>query len=181
MLSNVLQQLKKGGESRTNEKETGSSSDRQEEATTDRVESEHSRPSDESVATPGDEGPAIDLNQVFGLLRNRRRRDVFWYLLGTDEQVRLGDLAEAIAARECEKPVSQITSQERKRVYIGLYQGHLPKMDDCGAITYNQQRGTIDRGPNFEAFIDYLPDDEDALGADDADHGPLRTVLNLLT
>ena len=153
-------------------------SDGQTAATGARSELMPSQRADSTVDTPTGEGPPVELDQVFKLLRNRRRRDVFWYLLGTDEEVRLGDLAEAIAARECDKPVSQITSQERKRVYIGLYQGHLPKMDDCGVIEYDQQRGTIDRGPNYGAFIDYLPNEENAF-EDNDDDGLVRKVLNV--
>lgn len=128
-----------------------------------------------------DEAPAVGLDEVFGLLRNRRRRDVLWYLLGADEQASLGDLAETIAARECDKSAARVTSQERKRVYIGLYQGHLPKMDDYGAIAYDQERGTVASGPNFDIFVEYLPDDEEVLGTADDDDGLLQELLNRIT
>jgi hypothetical protein len=102
----------------------------------------------------------IGLDEIFGVLKNRRRRGVLRYLSENSEQLDLGTLAEQIAARECGKDVSQITSQERTRVYVGLYQCHLPKMADTGAISYNRSRGRIEPGPNFGLFDRYLPDDE---------------------
>lgn len=159
--------------------QTASDSERRHEAAPERAEPP-SADGSTGADTPAEE-MTIGLDQIFGLLRNRRRRDVLWYLLGTDEQVSLSDLAETIAARECDKPVSQITSQERKRVYIGLYQGHLPKMDDCNAIEYDQQRGTIERGSNFDVFVDYLPDEEEVLGTTDEERRLLQTLVSLIT
>lgn len=101
---------------------------------------------------------AVGIDQIFGILQNRRRRDVLRYL-GDVEWVTMSELADEIAARECDKDVSQVKSQERKRAYVGLYQCHLPKMADVNAITYDQDRGTIERGPQFDLFVDYLPDE----------------------
>jgi len=115
----------------------------------------------------GDRGVAIGLDEIFGLLQNRRRRDVFRYLAAESEQVRLGELAEQIAARENDKAVSRIDSQERKRVYVALYQCHLPKMADVDAVSYDRPRGTVGRGPNFDLFGYYLPGDEDMVGVHD--------------
>ena len=159
-LKDALVQFMTGTAGRTNKEKGDAGGDRQAEATTAQSGRDSSQRADSAADTPANEGPPIELDQVFGLLWNRRRRDVLRYLSGTDEQVRLGELAETIAARKCDKSVRQITSQERKRVYIGLYQGHLPKMDDCGVIEYNQQRGIIDHGPNYEVLVGYLPDEK---------------------
>ena len=166
-LKDALVQFMTGTAKQTNKEKGDAGGDRQTEATTAGSERDSSQRAGSAADTPADEGPPIELDQVFGLLRNRRRRDVLRYLSGTDEQVRIGKLAETIAARECDKPVRQITSQERKRVYIGLYQGHLPKMDDCGVVEYNQQRGIIDRGPNYDVLVGYLPDEESVPGKGD--------------
>jgi hypothetical protein len=99
----------------------------------------------------------IEMDQVFGILKNKRRRYVLKYLSTAEDVITLSELAEQIAAWECDKEVSQITSQERKRVYVGLYQCHLPKMADVRAISYNKQRGKIERGQHFELFERYLP------------------------
>lgn len=99
----------------------------------------------------------VEMDQVFGILKNKRRRYVLKYLSAAGDEITLSELAEQIAAWECDKEVAQITSQERKRVYVGLYQCHLPKMADVSAITYNKQRGNIKRGEYFELFQHYLP------------------------
>lgn len=110
-------------------------------------------------AAEADTGPdeqPISLDQTFGMLSNHRRRQVFRILTET-EQIELGDLAEQIAARELDKPRGQLTSQERKRLYISLYQTHLPKLADVDAITYNKRRGLIEPGPTLHSFTPYLP------------------------
>ncbi|MFB6358651.1 MAG: hypothetical protein ABEJ96_06540, partial [Thiohalorhabdaceae bacterium] len=52
----------------------------------------------------------------------------------------LGDLAEHIASIENDKPEVALSSTERKRVYVALYQCHLPKMDDIGVIDFDEDR-----------------------------------------
>lgn len=101
----------------------------------------------------------IGIDEIFEILKNQRRRWVLRYLEAVDGDVRLSDLAEEIAAYENEKDVSQITSQERKRVYVGLYQAHLPKMDDMNIISFNKPRGIIKEGVNIELVREYLPDE----------------------
>jgi hypothetical protein len=101
------------------------------------------------------------LDLVFGILKNSRRRLVLEYLQDTDQEVTLSDLAEHIAAIENDTTPERLTSSERKRVYVGLYQCHLPKMDDAGAIDYNQQRGLIRRTEQTERFESYLKQGSD--------------------
>lgn len=56
--------------------------------------------------------------------------------------------------------MSELTSQERKRVYISLYQNLLPNLADVDAITYDEDRGRVSPGPNFDICLDFLPADE---------------------
>lgn len=98
----------------------------------------------------------LPLDQVFEILKNQRRRYVLSYLKDHDESVSISDLSERIAAWENDKPVSQITSSERKRVYVGLYQCHLPKMDDVDVIEFNKPRGIVELSDNAEIFDRYL-------------------------
>jgi len=72
------------------------------------------------------------LRPTVRVAENKRRRRVLQYLLDVDDEITLDVLAERIAAEENGKDIKQISSQERKRVYVGLYQCHLPKMDDWG-------------------------------------------------
>lgn len=107
-----------------------------------------------------DDGEGTDaelpLDVAFEILKNRRRRMVLEELAAANEEVTISDLSEAIAARENDKPVSAITSKERKRVYVGLYQAHLPKMDEAGVVVYNQDRGLITAGPHADLLDRHL-------------------------
>jgi hypothetical protein len=98
----------------------------------------------EIAGQTGKDAEDLDIGEVFELLKNERRRRVITFLKQQEERTTTLDvLAEHIAALENDIDVSQLTSSQRKRVYIALYQCHLPKMDDFGVIDYNQSRGTI--------------------------------------
>jgi hypothetical protein len=103
---------------------------------------------------------SLPLDQVFEILKNKRRRETLHYLRDNDGQATLSDLAEHIAAIENDTTVKLITSSQRKRVYVGLYQCHLPKMDDMDVIDFDQNRGTIAAGENMDQLEPYLHDDQ---------------------
>lgn len=104
------------------------------------------------------DGPPSPLpkDTIFELLKNQRRRYVLRYLADDPGPVRLRDLAERIAAWENDKPMSALSSDERKRVYVGLYQCHLTKMDDAGVVEFNQDRGLITLGERAPLLYEYL-------------------------
>lgn len=52
-------------------------------------------------------------------------------------------MAEHIAALENDIEVSELSSRQRKSVYVALYQ-YLPKLDRYGVIEYDKQRGTVE-------------------------------------
>jgi hypothetical protein len=114
---------------------------------------------DSAGADDESDGAELSLDYVFEILKNERRRRVLAYLRSHDERVTLSDLAEHIAALENDTDVASITSSQRKRVYVGLYQCHLPKMDDMGVVDFNQNRGIVERGPNVEQLYEYLDND----------------------
>ena len=118
----------------------------------------------------------LPLDQVFGILKNQRRRRVLRMLQQADGKVSLSDLAEQIAAWENDKEIKQITSSERKRVYVGLYQCHLPKMDGMGVIEFNKPRGTVELGDNMEIMYKYL---ETAESGNEPDWHRYSTALSV--
>ncbi len=111
-----------------------------------------------SVTERGD-SRSLPKDVIFELLKNRRRREVLTYLLDTDGTVTLGELAEQIAAWENDTTVNALSSDQRKRVYVALYQTHLPKMDDAGIIDYDQDRGLIALSDNADLLVMYLDTD----------------------
>ena len=109
-----------------------------------------------------DEPEPLPLDVVFEILKNKRRRLVLRFVKQQDdESVDLGELAEHVAALENDKSVSALTSGERKRVYVGLYQCHLPKMDDADIVEFDRNRGTIELGENAEQLEEYLDNQSD--------------------
>lgn len=95
------------------------------------------------LADAGDDR-TLTKTDVFDVLKNERRRAVIQYLHDHGGSADLSDVAEHIAARENDTPVRQLTSQERKRVRIALYQCHLPRMDALGVVDFDKDRGTIE-------------------------------------
>ncbi len=113
----------------------------------------------EDTTVESDSEPDLPLDQVFEILRNQRRRHVLRFLNDSDGTISLGELSERIAALENEKDVNEISSSERKRVYVGLYQCHLPKMDGMDVISFNKPRGIISPGTNLDLFSEYMEDE----------------------
>jgi Flp pilus assembly protein TadB len=87
---------------------------------------------------------SLSQDMVFDLLSNSRRRFVLHYLKQADGPVRLSELAAEIAAIENEVAVDELTSQQRKRTYVSLYQTHIPKLQDAGAVSYDAETGMVE-------------------------------------
>ena len=101
--------------------------------------------------------------RIYGLLADRRRRYALHYLMQRREAVPLRELAEQVAAWENDKPIDALRSQERKRVYIALYQSHLPSMDREGIVRYDTDRGEVSLDPSFadvDIYLEAVPRDD---------------------
>jgi hypothetical protein len=129
-----------------------------------------------STETP----PTLPDDDIFHILQTNRRRDAIRYLLDQDGPVKMRDVAEYVAARENDTTVAQLSSTERQRVYIPLYQSHLPKLDEEGVIEYNKSRGIVKPTDRLELFRPYLELD---VGGDEpaADTGPVDSLRQRCT
>lgn len=116
---------------------------------TDRPSNSPGTPS--SDAEP-DEPPELSEDEIFHLLQTSRGRDVIRYLLDKKKPVKMGDLADIVSAKEHETAVAQLTSSQRQRVYIPLYQTYLPKLDKKEIIEYKQSRGIVRPTDRLEIF-----------------------------
>lgn len=112
-------------------------------------------PTETTNVTDADE-TGLSTDTLFELLKNRRRRDAIEYLTAGDGTATLSDMAEQIAAQENDVSVEAINSKQRKRVYISLYQCHLPKMDQAGIIEFDKNRGTIVLNEGARQLYPYL-------------------------
>lgn len=117
------------------------------------------------------ESDTLSKDEMFELLKNRRRRDALRYLLEADGESTLSDLAERIAAKENDIEIRELSSAQRKRVYIGLYQCHLPKLADAGVVDFEKHRGDVERLDAADQLDPYLdvPTSEDTDETDAAD------------
>lgn len=120
---------------------------------------------DDAERVPSEHSPTrLTKDDTFHLLQNSRRRAVLRYLLAYEdhEAFSMRDIAEAVAALEHDTMVKRLGSVERQRVYVSLYQSHLPKLDEHGVIDYDQSRGIVRSGPLLTVVEPYLADEFDA-------------------
>lgn len=125
------------------------------------------------------EGPQdaeLSRDQIFHLLQNERRREVLRYLKEADaDRVPMRDIAESIAAAEHGTSVEALSSKQRQRVYVPLYQNHLPKLDAEGVLDYEQDRGFVERRPAATQLERHLWPSESAADEDAQDDVDVET------
>jgi hypothetical protein len=113
----------------------------------------------DSTATGGSTTVAgLSKDTLFEILKNRRRREAIAYLKLNGGTGKLGEMAEYIAARENGVELGALSSSQRKRVYIGLYQCHLPKMATAGVVDFDKNRGDVALRPEASQLDVYLDD-----------------------
>lgn len=108
------------------------------------------------------ESRGLSQDLVFEVLKSPRRRYVLYYLRTHGGWNDLSDVTEQVAAWENDTTVANLTSEQRKRVYISLYQTHLPKLDEAGIVDYDQERGAIALSEHAPQLDDYLGDRQSA-------------------
>ncbi|WP_137684076.1 DUF7344 domain-containing protein [Haloarcula mannanilytica] len=137
------------------------------------TETEESR-SDGSQSEESASNDELTRDDLFHVLQCRRRRLVLKYLHEHpgDEPADMSDIAEHIAALEHDTTVDSLRSKQRQRVYIALYQSHLPKMDDAGVINYNQDRGLVEATALADSFDGYLDEEPSLLSTTAAESTP---------
>lgn len=98
---------------------------------------------------PPEHGTSV--GTLLDIVSNSRRRLVIQVLADKGTVEDIGTFSEAVAAAEFGTPV---TSDERKRVYVSLYQTHLPKLERVGVIDWEgESRHIISPGENHEAAM----------------------------
>ena len=87
--------------------------------------------------------PELTRDRVFDILSSPRRRYVLYFLRTEPNPIQLTDLAEHVAAWENDTTVEALSTQQRKRVYVSLYQTHLPKLAEAGLVNYDEETGEV--------------------------------------
>ncbi|WP_251344127.1 DUF7344 domain-containing protein [Haloplanus halophilus] len=95
----------------------------------------------------------IDWSAVFGALANEQRR-----LLLRNLRTRRGPVALSEAVDDLSGGADDLSggADDRRRVAVGLYHVHLPKLEAVGIVEFDLDGRVIDRGPAFEAAADLL-------------------------
>lgn len=106
---------------------------------------------------------SLSKDTIFDILSNSRRRYVLYYLDQEPESIQLTDLAEHVAAWENGTDVDSLGKKESKRVYVSLYQTHIPKLAEAGLIEYDKEAGTVSLASNATEIYDYLRRPEDGI------------------
>jgi len=108
---------------------------------------------------PGDEPSELSKDEAFELLNNPRRRYVLYLLDDAPEDgLEIGELASLVAAWEQDTPVADLTQQQRKRVYVSLYQTHVVRMEDLGVVEFDRDSGVVRLTERSERIRQFLPD-----------------------
>ena len=90
-----------------------------------------------------DEDIPLRTGKVLDAIGHDRRRAVIVELATRDTPVTLSTLSESLAADECDVHPDKLSATARKRLYVSLYQTHLPTLDDLGAISYDERDGRV--------------------------------------
>ena len=98
----------------------------------------------------------MDPAAVFDAISNSRRRRTILSLSRTIGEHTVGDLSVEIAAIENEIDPSEVRCNDRTSVYISLIQRHLEKLDECGAIEYDERSKTVAPTGATEALAEYI-------------------------
>lgn len=129
------------------------------------------------------ESEVLPSDDVFEVLSNHRRRMVLYHLQEAGGRIAVNELAEHVAAMENDLPVEELSSQQRKRVYVSLYQTHLPKMAQLNLIDYDQQEGNValtSRSANINRYLGQDHDSQQAWGIPTIALGTLVVALSVI-
>jgi DNA-binding transcriptional ArsR family regulator len=96
-------------------------------------------------------------NTLFTVLANHRRRYVLYACNQADGETTLSDVAEQVAAWEYGKPIADVTSTERKRIYTSIQQHHLSKLEDAGLLDVDDDRiRTTERARHLDVYLEVV-------------------------
>lgn len=105
------------------------------------------------------EESGLDRDEVFHVLRNRRRRFAIHHLKRDPEPVDVGDLATQVAAWENDVPAEEVTSKQRRRVYNALKQTHIPKLTETGLLREERNEVELtDEAEKLDIYLELVPE-----------------------
>ncbi|MFP9058919.1 hypothetical protein ACLI4R_00135 [Natrialbaceae archaeon A-chndr2] len=94
--------------------------------------------------------------ELFDVFSNARRRQTVRYLKRYQGTCDLAPLVEQVAAWENDTETEAVTRTQRRRVYISLYQTHLPMLEEHGIVDWDPDAHRIELLPSEDTFEPYL-------------------------
>lgn len=94
--------------------------------------------------------------ELFDVFSNARRRRAVGYLQAQNGACDLAPLVERVAAWENDVDLDEVTRAQRRRVYISLYQTHLPMLEEHGIVDWDPDGHRIELLPSERTFEPYL-------------------------
>lgn len=98
--------------------------------------------------SPSSSDRELALDDVLACLSNERRRHTIVLLDARAEPLSLSEVAECVAAREYGLDRDEVSSEQRKSVYTGLYQAHMGKLSDVDAVAFDERAKVLEPGAN---------------------------------
>lgn len=108
------------------------------------------------MSSETDRSGEISRDLVFEILSSARRRMILYYLREHGGTATVNELADQVAAWENDVDPDDLSSQQRKRVYVSLYQTHLPKLAEADIIDYDDDDGFVEiagRADEIDTFL----------------------------
>jgi len=90
------------------------------------------------------------LDAIFAVMADQRRRTVLALLRECEDPISLADLADEVAIREKQLPITEISPEYVKDVYLSLYHAHIPKLDAADLVAYMQERDLVRPSDSIE-------------------------------
>jgi len=110
----------------------------------------------------------VTLDEALHLLSNTRRRHVIEFLAHENASPTLRELSEHVTARENDTSVDRINPDDRKSMYVVLYQNHVPILAEAGVIDYDGMSSDITATRDAFALAEFLEDVREQFNGGDA-------------
>ncbi|AHG01254.1 hypothetical protein HALLA_02430 (plasmid) [Halostagnicola larsenii XH-48] len=100
-------------------------------------------------------------NDLFDALGSHRSRYALYACLETEGPRALSVIADQVAAWEYDKPITEVTPAEHKRVYTSLQQHHLSKLEGAGLIDVDDKSiDCTEKARNLDLYIELVPESD---------------------
>ncbi|KPN29641.1 hypothetical protein SY89_00355 [Halolamina pelagica] len=105
------------------------------------------------------EGTKLSEDDVFETLANRRRRFVIHALKHAEEPIGITELSTDVTAWEFGIDREEVTYDDRRNVYSTLKRTHLPKLEEKGIVTVDEEAHLVEPTPalrDLDIYVEVL-------------------------